>query len=130
MKKIMALVLTIILVLLCTACSSTGGIGKSPKETLIEFIDEKYEGEPLKIAGFEQNARSILNRSIFVLPDEYADKVQFIEHMEDADYVFINYTYVNEHRNSDLFECIQYYEKVVETEYLSSPLAAVYKTLE
>jgi hypothetical protein len=49
--------------------------GVSGKETLIEFIDKKYEGEPLKIAGFEQNARSILNRSIFVLPDEYSQKV-------------------------------------------------------
>lgn len=101
--------------------------GVSGKDTIIELIKNEYEEEPLKITGLESSCNSILDRGIFILPDEYADKIQFVEYIKDADYVFVNYTYSNEYRNSDLLKYVSKYEKVAEVEYLSTPLAAVYK---
>ncbi len=103
--------------------------GVSGKDTLIEFIDAEYKGETLAITGAESSCDSILDRAIFILPDEYADKVKFVYEMENADYVFVNYTYVNEHRNPDLYDMVSPYEMVAEESYFSSPLAAVYKII-
>ena len=101
--------------------------GVSGKDTLIEFIDLEYKGEPLKITGLESSCNSILDRSIFILPDEYAEKVQFVKSIAYADYIFVNYTYANETRNEMLYRAVSKYEVINDVDYFSAPLAAVYK---
>ncbi len=101
--------------------------GVSGKDALIALVDEEFSGSTITITGLESSCDSILDRAIFVLPDEYKQKIEFVQTRDEADYVFVNYTYVSEHRNEDLYGDLSDYSLAFEIEYLSSPLAAVYK---
>lgn len=101
--------------------------GVSGKDALIELIDLKYDGEPLKITGLESSCDTIIDRAIFILPEEYEGKIRYVDRIAEADYIFVNYTYAYKIRNHELYQAISNYEKIVEIDYFSSPLAAVYQ---